>query len=253
MINVLKCCAYLVLLSPFFAVAASNESVLDAVDIDVSDTASLQRGAAVYFNYCLGCHSLKYARYNRIAHDLQISESLFQEHLLFSKAPIGELIDIPTPKAEAKQWFGAAPPDLTLVSRVRSDDWLYTYLRSFYQDESRPFGVNNALFANVGMPHVLMELQGLCANKPHPSEQKVLNPDTGSLSSAGGCEQYAVVGTMDAQAYDQTVYDLTNFLKYMGEPAQLKRQRIGVLVMAYLLVLLMFAWLYYRELWKDVR
>ncbi len=191
----------------------------DQVDNDVSDKASLQRGAQVYMNYCLGCHSMQYARYERTATDLGIPIDLFEEHLKFdSDAKIGEHMTNAMGEKAGKKWFGAAPPDLTMIARARGTDWLYTYLRNFYDDASRPYGVNNRVFPDVGMPHVLLEME------------QSLTPEE----------------------YDLAMTDLVNFMDYTAEPMQLARQRTGFYVLLYLALFFVFAYLLNREYWKDV-
>ena len=132
----------------------------DDAKVDPTDIASLQRGAQIYMNYCLGCHSLKYARYKRVAEDLEIPLELFKENLIFGDQKLGDLITIGMEPKEAKAWYGNTPPDLTLEAGLRGPDWIYTYLKSFYIDESRPLGVNNMVYENVGMPNVLFNMQG---------------------------------------------------------------------------------------------
>lgn len=235
------------------AFAAKGPEWLDRVNNDVSDTRSLQRGAQVFFNNCMGCHGLEYARYNRVARDLDIPEDLFQEYLMSTDQRIGDLMTISMSRDHGKQFFGAAPPDLTLISRVRGSDWLYTYLRGFYADDSRPYGVNNVVYPDVGMPHAMVDTQGLCAEPPRPVAAVHIDPLTGERVNQGGCERYLTEGSMTPVEFDQAMYDLVNFLDYMGEPIQLERQRIGWLVLAFLTVFLAFSWLLYRELWKDVK
>ena len=169
------------------------------------------------------------------------------------------------PKDEAKKWFGAAPPDLTLVARARNPEWLYTYLRHFYADPSRPYGVNNKVFKDVGMPHVLAELQGMpeCAPGPVHAEnggilrdpltgEDVLFDENGDALNPCGSFTYATEGRLSPEEYDKVIYDLVNFLEYMGEPVQAKRQRIGIYVLAFIALFFVFAYLLNREYWKDV-
>lgn len=242
----------LVVFSPFSLAAGGAGAPLDHINNDLTDKASLQSGAKLYMNYCMACHSLGYARYNRAARDLDISEELFTEYLMFNDDKFGEHMTNALPKEEGKRWFGTTPPDLTLVARARGKDWVYTYLRGFYADETRPWGVNNSVFKDVGMPHVLLELQGLCAEKPHPVGDKKIDPLTGSFISSGGCQSYATEGSMSKVEYDQAMYDLVNFLDYMGEPNKLERYRLGWFVLGFLLILFVVSWLYTRELNKDI-
>ena len=237
------------------ASAAGGGATPDTYRGDVSDTASLQSGAQTFYNYCFGCHSVEFARYNRVAKDLGISEEIFKEYLMEGDAKFGSLMTNAmtkdtAAKEKAKQWFGATPPDLTLVARVRGNDWLYTYLRTFYKDESRPWGVNNVMFKDVGMPHVMMELQGLCKEAPVLEHDAYIDPHSAEMTL--GCAEYAIEGSMDEREFDKTIEDLVNFLDYMGEPIQLERQRLGFWVIGFLLILLVFAYLLNREYWKDI-
>ena len=241
-----------VALTPLAAWSAGGEVELDHISTDISNKASLQRGSQLFMNYCMGCHSLEHARYNRVAADLDIPEDILMENLVFTGDSFGSLMENAMSEEDGKTWFGAAPPDLTLVARVRGPDWLYTYLRGFYKDDSRPMGVNNVAFNNVGMPHVLMELQGLCGEPPHPVSDKRFDPLTGQTITEGGCEHYEVEGSMSQSEYDDAIYDLVNFMEYMGEPFKQDRERIGWMVFAFLAVFLVIAQLLYRELWKDL-
>jgi ubiquinol-cytochrome c reductase cytochrome b subunit len=228
----------------------------DHIETDAADKPSLQRGAALYTNYCMGCHSLQYSRHNRVARDLGIPEDLYKANLMFDpETKIGALMDNSMDKANAKKWFGATPPDLTLVSRARQPEWLYTYLRTFYKDESRPYGVNNKVFPKVGMPHVLMELQGMpeCAAGPD-LEHGQMDPLTGDAMMAAPCGrlEIAAAGIMSGEEYDSAIYDLVNFLAYTAEPIKLQRQQMGIKVLLFLAIFFVFAWLLSREYWKDV-
>lgn len=228
----------------------------DPIATDASDQPSLQRGAALYTNYCMGCHSLQYSRHNRVARDLGIPEDLYKANLMFDpETKIGALMDNSMDKANAKKWFGATPPDLTLVSRARQPEWLYTYLRTFYKDETRPYGVNNKVFPKVGMPHVLMELQGMpeCAAGPSLAGGQ-MDPLTGDAMMAAPCGRLEIsaAGIMSGEEYDSAIYDLVNFLAYTAEPIKLQRQQMGVKVLLFLAIFFVFAWLLSREYWKDV-
>ncbi len=229
------------LLAPFLGQAAESSWPLLPVDMDLRDKASLQRGLALYANYCQGCHSLRYQRYERTADDLGIPHDVALETVVFSDAKIGALMQSAMDPEQAKAWFGAPPPDLTMVTRVRSPEWLYNYLKTFYVDESRPFGVNNKVFENVGMPHALLELQGV--------QRDICTED------AIACRQLAVdagSGALTAAEYDLAVRDLTNFLHYVSEPGRLARQRLGLYVLGFLGIFGIFTWLLNREIWKDV-
>lgn len=237
------------------AVAAGGGNVhLDHMEPDVSNKASLQSGLRTYMDYCAGCHSLAYARYNRVARDLDIPEDIFMENIVFDdNAKFGDLMKFAMDAKDAKAWFGATPPDLTMVTRVKGGpDWVYTYLRSFYKDDSRPYGVNNAVFKDVGMPHVMLELQGLCSDKPHAAEGHSYDPLTGAEISEEACTSYSVEGSLSAEEFDGVIYDLVNFLHYMAEPYQADRKRLGWFVFAFLAILMVPAVLLQRELHKDI-
>ncbi|WLQ14087.1 cytochrome c1 [Hahella aquimaris] len=232
--------------------AGGGDVHLDHVDVDIRDKPSLQRGAAMFTNYCMGCHSLKYSRYERVADDIGIPHNLYEENLIFGDAKIGQLMDIAMAPSMAQSWFGAAPPDLTLVSRLRGPDWLYSYLRGFYKDESRPWGVNNVVFKDVGMPHVLVDLQGLCAEKPELGSKAGIDPLSGVEVGAPGCKSFATTGSMEPQEYDAAIRDMVNFLAYVGEPSRLESEEIAPFVLLFLVVLFVPAYLLNREYWKDV-
>lgn len=229
----------LALFSPL-AAAAGPEKPLDSVYVNLSDTASLQRGARMFINYCLSCHSAAYMRYNRMAQDLNISDDVLKENLLFAGDKTGDLMTTNMSAEDAKKWFGVWPPDLTLVARVRKPDWIYTYLRSFYIDETSPSGWNNTLFENVAMPHVLYELQG---------SQRLAgtDPESGKPDFTLASE-----GSLAPEEFDSAIRDLTNFLVYLGEPIRLKRHTIGVFVILFLLIFFALAYLLKKEYWKDV-
>jgi ubiquinol-cytochrome c reductase cytochrome b subunit len=235
---------------------------VDHIQPDLHDKASLQRGAGLYMNYCMGCHSLNFSRYERVADDLGIPHDLMLEHMVFDpEQKIGELMENAMDDEAAERWFGVAPPDLTLVARARATaaytgpDWLYTYLRTFYADEKRPFGVNNKAFPDVGMPHALLELQGLqaCAAGPYGDAGR-RDPLTGVDIKDDPGVNFKIVaeGLLSPEEYDEAVYDLVNFLVYVAEPAALDRQRIGVYVLMFIVLFGFFAWLLNREYWKDV-
>lgn len=226
---------------------------------DPQDKASLQQGAKTYMNYCMGCHSLQYSRYNRVATDLGIPEDLFEANLKFDPdVKMGALMHNAMDKANAKKWFGVAPPDLTLVSRARQPEWLYTYLLTFYKDDTRPYGVNNKVFKDVGMPHALLELQGMqeCAPGPVKAYNGGVKRDplTGEDILEDPCGNFEITfaGEMTPEEYDSTVYDLVNFLAYVAEPMKTDRHRIGTYVLLFIALFTVFAWLLNREYWKDV-
>ena len=228
-----------------FAGIASEGPALENANIDLRDQASLQRGAKYFVNYCMGCHSIKFFRYERMQ-DFGLTKEQIKENLLFDKSKkVGAVMDINLPAAAAAEWFGTAPPDLSLTARRRhgGGDWIYTYLKGFYKDDSRPFGVNNTIFPNVGMPHVLVELQGVQeaeietdehGNK-HVKSLKVVEP-----------------GKLSPEEYDQVARDLANFLTWVSEPVKLKRQQLGIWVMIFLAIFFVISYLLKKEYWKDV-
>lgn len=229
----------------FAAVAAEGGNLMHA-GTDLGDQGSLQRGAKLYMNYCSGCHSLKYLRYSRMAEDLGLSEQQVQDNLNFTGSKPGEQIHVALTEADATQWFGKMPPDLSVIARVRGSDWIYTYLQSFYQDRSRPLGWNNTLFPNASMPNPLWEMQGL----QRPVYGKV-DPAIGEAPVER--LEIARPGTQDAAEFDQTVRDITTFLEYAGEPAALKRQSMGVWVVLFLAFFTFLAFLLKKEYWRDVK
>jgi ubiquinol-cytochrome c reductase cytochrome c1 subunit len=215
----------------------------DKVDIDLSDKASLQRGARIFVNYCLSCHSAGYMRYNRMGRDLGISDELVKGNLLFAADKVGDLMKAVMPREDARDWFGVAPPDLSLIARSRKPAWVYTYMRSFYRDNKSPSGWNNVVFSNVAMPHVLYEWQG--------DQRAVFKKDENGTEVFERLELERV-GTMDQKEYNRAMRDLTNFLTYLGEPAKLVRYEIGIYVLIFLAVFLVFAYLLKKEYWKDI-
>ncbi|MCA6063451.1 cytochrome c1 [Thalassolituus marinus] len=239
---------------PAIALAAGGNVHLDEHRTDLHDTASLQRGAQVFANYCMGCHSMEHARYNRVAKDLGIPEDLMMENLVFADKKFGDLMTIAMRQEDSKKWFGATPPDLTLVARVRRPDWVYTYLRSFYEDPSRPWGVNNVVFKDVGMPNVLADLQGL--QKLGTANVKV-GYDT--LTGQEITERHdnvlylAEEGELSAEEFDKVVYDLVNFMVYMAEPIALERQTIGWWALLFLAIFFVPVYFLNKEYWKDIK
>lgn len=227
--------------------ATSAGHHLYKADVDISDKASLQRGARTFVNYCMGCHSAAYMRYNRMGDDLGIEESILQNNLMFGTDKSGDTMTIAMQKDDAEKFFGTAPPDLSVNARSRGADWLFTYFMTFYRDDSRPFGVNNLAFKDVAMPHVLWELQGI--QKP---VYKTVQKEDGSQREVIDHLELETPGTLDSDGYQNTVNDLVNFLVYVGEPAQIQRRSVGVIVILYLLVLLVIVYLLKKEFWKDI-
>lgn len=241
-----------ILLLPAAALAEEGSIPLDHMTPDLHNKASLQRGAKYFTNYCSGCHSTEYARYNRVAKDLGIPDKLYENNLIFTGAKIGELMHNAMNKDEATKWFGKAPPDLTLEGRLRTPDWIYSYLKGFYKDDSRPRGVNNVVFPKVAMPDVMVNMQGLCAKPPVMGDKAHVDPMSGNVEDQGGCKDWAQKGSMTPQQYDQVAYDITNYLYYMGEPIRLEREHLGTYVLIFIAIFFVFAFLLNREYWKDV-
>jgi cytochrome c1 len=237
-----------VLLVPVMAMAAESSYPMEPMEPNLQDLPSLQNGLRLYANYCIGCHSLKFQRYERTADDLEIPHDIALETLIFADQKIGEQMVSAMDQDAAQNWFGAPPPDLTMVARVRSPEWIYNYLKTFYVDDARPLGVNNLVFPNVGMPHVLVGLQGVqrmdCVQVPGTA---VSEEDCGELVLEEGS------GTYTPEEYDQAVYDISNFLYYVGDPSRLERHRIGIYVLLFLVILYVFTWLLGREYHKAVR
>ena len=233
------------MLLAFSAFAAGGGGALQQAGTDINDRASLQRGAQLFMNYCAGCHSLKYLRYSRMADDLGLSEDEVMANLNLTGAAFGDHIVSSMPAEKASEWFGQVPPDLSLITRVRGSDWVYTYMKSFYLDDTRPLGWNNTLFPNASMPNPFWKQQGL---------QHAVFGEADAETGETPVERLEVAtpGTQSAAEFDQTIRDLTTFLEYAGEPAALKRQGIGVWVILFLAFLTLLAWLLKNEYWRDV-
>jgi cytochrome c1 len=232
----------------------------DEFNYSLNDIESLQRGASTYLNYCYGCHSLQYSRWGRVATDLKIPEELFFDNLVFDNTiKAGDLMKGAMSKDDSADWFGVAPPDLTLVTRSKGDDWVYTYLRAYYEDSSKQYGVNNLVYPGTAMPNVLVDLQG---------SQKLVCKDVPSIGKNGGekrdeagntitkekCGYLKVAegeGALSKDEFDSLIYDLTNFLVYVGEPAKAERERIGWYVIFFFVIFTALSSLLYREYQKD--
>jgi len=223
--------------------ASEGGEGMESANVHLGDTASLQRGARLFFNYCSGCHSLQYLRYSRIAEDLKLDEKDVADSLVFTGVKVGDRAVNHMPPAAATAWFGKAPPDLSLEARAKGADWIYHYLKSFYLDPSRPVGWNNTVFPNASMPNALWELQGLQVAVAHAGE---------GGHEGGQKLEIKTPGSLKPEEYDQAVRDITAFLQYAGEPAALKRESMGVWVLLYLALFTFIAWLLKHEFWKDV-
>lgn len=250
--------AVTMLISAGPAVAGESSIPLLKAKIDISNKASLQRGAKYYMNYCAGCHSLSYLRYSQMAEGLglityehKLDKQLLFNNLVFTEANLGEPIKVSMLPADARQWFGQVPPDLSLVARVRGADWLYTYLKSFYEDKTKPFGANNWLFPDVAMPNVLAPLQG----------NQLAHYVTKEFQLAGEIRKEKVIsqliavhdGQMSEHQFDSVVKDIVNFLVYVGEPVKQARQWLGYFVLGFLFLLLIIVYLIKKTYWRELR
>jgi ubiquinol-cytochrome c reductase cytochrome c1 subunit len=227
--------AFLVSLFSIQAMAASSGVHLDSIEVDITDQASLQRGAKTFVNYCLSCHQASYMRYNRMGKDLGLTDQQVKDNLMFASDKVGDTMTVAMRPADAKKWFGVTPPDLSVIARSRGADWLYTYLRTFYVDNSKTMGTNNLTFKDVGMPHVLWEKQGYLEKSE--DSHGLISSTEGELSTYG---------------YNETVYDLVNFLAYIGEPSKLQRMALAKWVLLYLIIFFLVAYPLKKAYWKDV-
>ena len=236
----------------FSAYASEEGPAWDKAPSNLNDLPALQNGAKLFVNYCLNCHSASFVRFNRLR-DIGLTEQQIKDNLLFTSEKVGDTMKAAIDPKQAKDWFGAVPPDLSLVARSRAGhggtgaDYLYTYMRTFYRDPSRPTGWNNLVFPNVGMPHVLWQLQGerepqYTTQEEHGHEAKVF----------AGWKQLSP-GAMTPLQYDQAVADLVGFMQWMGEPSQNSRVRVGVWVLLFLALFTGIAWRLNAAFWKDIR
>ncbi|MGZ9159452.1 MAG: cytochrome c1 [Nitrospira sp.] len=233
---------FMLVAAPMLAFASGGHDVqLDKAPVDLADKESLQRGARVFINYCLNCHSAGYMRYSRLQ-DLGLSEDQIKQNLLFAGEKPGETMAVAMSRSDAKLWFGATPPDLTVIARSRGADWLYSYLRGFYRDDSRPTGWNNTVFDKVGMPHVMWSLQGEMV----PVYKKGVEHEIVEKL------ELAKPGSVTLAQYDAMVGDLVNYLAWMGEPAKMQRMQIGLIVLAFLAFFFVVAYYLKKEFWKDI-
>ena len=226
----------------------------DTFQADLTNKVSLQNGAKYFINYCSGCHSLQYQRYNRIFKDLEIDPEIGEKNLIFTGAKAVEQMHIGMSAGEGLKWFGQTPPDLSLTARAKSGTYIYNYLRGFYRDDSRPLGFNNSVFAGASMPNPLWKLQGI--QKPVYEEHKTCETVDGKEQ----CETHSTLsgfealtpGTLSKADYDAVVYDITNFLSYVSDPSALDRMRMGPWVLAFLAFLTMIFYLLKKEYWRDI-
>jgi cytochrome c1 len=265
-------CALLLVPVLGYGSTEDNSWPMEPFTPNLQDKPSLHRGAQLFVNYCIGCHSLKYQRYERTADDLEIPHEILMANLVFGGEKIGALMQNAMPAEASKSWFGGAPPDLTLEAKLKGGEWVYNYLKAFYADPARPFGVNNKVFPNVAMPHALLELQGTpmpsCRQVPkhvestwfgrligrHPGEQRdpLIPGKALTEEQCGFIDVVEGTGQLNAKDFDQAAYDITNFLYYVAEPARIDRERLGVYVLLFLVVLYVFTALLGREYNKEV-
>ena len=239
------------------AVASEGGAAWDKFPVaKVTDMAALQNGAKLFVNYCLNCHSASFMRYNRLR-DIGLTEDQIKKNLMFATDKVGETMKVSLDAKQAKEWFGGTPPDLTVIARSRADigkgsgaDYLYTYLRSYYRDETKATGWNNLVFPSVGMPHVLWELQGQRSAKY--VEEKDPHHEGKTVHRFVGFEQLTP-GTLSQIDYDDNVADLVGFLQWMGEPAQNDRVKLGAFVLIFLAIFTVIAWRLNAAFWKDVK
>lgn len=244
--------------------SGGNELRLEPAPINRLDEESLQRGARTFVNYCLNCHTAKYMRYSRLT-DIGLTEAQIRDNLMFATDKIGETMTVAMPAIDAKGWFGAPPPDLSVEARIRGSDWLYNYFLGFYKDDGTPSGWNNLVFPNVAMPHVLWVQGGInrlqtTEYEDHEKAQAaaiavrqlvMVAPAAGDAVEVRTLVPEAP-GTMKPEEYRAMVADLVNYLDYMGEPARNQRINVGLAVLIFLGVLFLFAYLLKREYWRDV-
>ncbi|WP_444677292.1 cytochrome c1 [Halomonas sp. E19] len=248
--------ALLFALVPFTAMAAPAVDVPYSMTPDLNNKESLQRGMQLYVNYCMGCHSLEFQRFARAAEDFGMPQDLVEQNLIFSSSlAFNDQMHTAMTRQDGANWFGAPAPDLTLHGRLRGTDWIYSYLMTFYRDPSRPNGVNNAVFEMVAMPNVLEPLQGVqervCSQTDRPVPGAELDPLTGKYQS---CDVLQVTrpGAMEPAEFEEAVYDLTNFLSYVGEPSKLQAQVLGPKVLIFIFIFGVLAYLLKREYWRDI-
>ncbi len=229
------------------AALAQEEAELEPANNNVANVASLQRGAKYFVNYCFGCHSAKYVRYNRMGQDLQLSEQQLIDNLMFTgEQPFDTMANAMKPE-DSVRWFGRSPPDLSLIARSRGTDYIYTFLRSFYAAPGRPTGVDNVVLPGTAMPHVLWKLQGV----QRPLYEGESEGEGGEHKFAGF--ELVRAGELNTEEFDEVVRDIVNFLDYIGEPIKRERQQLGIRVIAFLLVFLLISYMLKREIWKDVK
>ncbi|WP_114418542.1 cytochrome c1 [Marinospirillum perlucidum] len=249
--------AFLIALMPTLSMAAGGANVhLDSMEPDLYNYESLQKGARLFVNYCMGCHTAEHQRFARTAEDLGIPQDVIEENLILSpQLAYNDLMINGMTAEDGESWFGTAPPDLSLMARLRSPEYIYTFLRSFYLDDAKAWGVNNTVFADVGMPHVLSDLQGeyelVC--DPNHLEVRVEDPLRGKVTNPRDCFRQVETGSLSPAEYDQAIYDLTNFMVYVAEPSKYQSNSLAPKVLLFIFVFFIFAYLLKKEYWRDVK
>lgn len=238
------------LLSSVMAAGGEETFPNDHFNADMSQSEAIQRGAKYYVNYCLGCHSLEFQRYNRIGMDTGLDEEVIKKNLIFTGAAIAQTMESAIPAEASVEWFGKAPPDLSLISRAKGKDYVYNYLRAFHKDDSKTMGTNNTVFPDVGMPHVLVNLEGIKEAKYEEHCHEVAGEQVCNQHIVGFTEP--VGGTLDKQGYESVVRDLSQFLYYVSDPSEIKRHAIGPWVLAFLVLFTLMMYILKREYWRDV-
>ena len=244
--------ACLVLTASGASFAAGGGAALDAANNDVGNTKSLQRGFKYFMNYCSGCHSAEYVRYNTIGAALEISDEELEQNLMFNAERTFETINISMRADDATAWLGQVPPDMSLIARSKGVDHIYSFLRGYYRDDKSATGWNNTVVKNVSMPHVLWELEGVKAQAESHSDDAAAEAD-GHSAEAKPAFDVLAAGTMSAEEYDEVVRDIVNFLDFISEPMQLERTEIGIWVMAFLVIFFFLSLFLKKEIWKDVK
>lgn len=248
--------AVLFALVPALSMAAGPTAKLDAITPDLYNFESLHNGARLFVNYCMGCHSAEYQRFARTAEDLGIPQDVIEQNLILNpQTAYNDQMRISMTKADSTVWFGTPPPDLSLMARLKSPEYIYTFLRSFYLDSEKPWGVNNTAFPDVGMPHVLADLQGVnrLACDPNAISAETVDPLKGKIANPRDCFKEVTPGSLSPAEFDKAVYDLTNFMVYVAEPSKYQANAIAPKVLIFIAIFFFFAYLLKKEYWRDIK
>ncbi|MFK7160959.1 cytochrome c1 [Marinospirillum sp. MEB164] len=247
--------AFLLILVPMVVTAAPSGR-LDPMRPDIYNFESLHNGARLFVNYCMGCHTAEFQRFARTAEDLGIPQSVIEENLILSpQQAYNDQMRNAMTEQDAAAWFGTPPPDLSLMTRLKGADYVYSFLRGYHLDPSRQWGVNNTVFADVGMPHVLVDLQGeyrlVC--DPNEVEVRTVDPLRGTVANPRDCFEQVRPGSLSPAEYDQAIYDLTNFMVYVAEPSKYQANALAPKVLLFIFVFFIFAYLLKKEYWRDIK